>query len=56
VDRDGRIGTSEVTRMGYTDMSKVADLISRANKGQNVLNEVRDLVKSFKLKYWRESL
>ncbi len=56
VDRDGRIGTSEVTRMGCTDMSKVADLISRANKGQNVLNEVRDLVKSFKLKYWRESL
>ncbi len=56
VDRDGRIGTSEVTRMGCTDMTKVADLISRSNKGQNVLNEVRDLVKSFKLKYWRESL
>ncbi len=55
VDRDGRIGTSEVTRMGWNDMTMVADLISRANKGQNVLNEVRDLVKSFKLRYWRGS-
>lgn len=53
VDRDGRIGTSEISRMGFSDMDEIADLISEANAGHNVLKRVTDLVSQLKIEFWR---
>ena len=40
VDRDGRIGTSEISRMGYEDMQTVADLMVSAISGKNIREDV----------------
>jgi glycine hydroxymethyltransferase len=53
VDRDGRIGTSEISRMGFSDMERIADLISEALAGHNVLKRVADLVSSLRIEFWR---
>ncbi len=53
VDRDGRIGTSEISRMGFSDMDRIADLISQAQAGNNVLKRVTDLVSSLRIEFWR---
>ena len=53
VDRDGRIGTSEISRMGYTDMETIADLIHRASAGNNVLEEVKALAGTLSIEFWR---
>jgi glycine hydroxymethyltransferase len=53
VDRDGRVGTSEISRMGFSDMYQIADLISEANAGHNVLKRVTDLVSLLKIEFWR---
>lgn len=45
-DRDGRIGISEVSRLGMTDMDGIADLIWRAIRGENVKATVRDMVRA----------
>lgn len=38
VDRDGRVGTSEISHMGLTDMKAVADLVLSSIAGNNVKN------------------
>ena len=53
VDRDGRVGTSEISRMGFSGMDEVADLISEAHAGHNVLKRVTDLVSLLKIEFWR---
>lgn len=52
VDREGRIGTAEVTRMGAKGLEEVAPLIERAATGEDVLKEVSDLVSGLELMYW----
>ncbi len=53
VDRDGRIGTSEISRMGYRDMDTIASLMQQAMTGGNVLNLVNSIVSELSLKFWR---
>lgn len=44
VDRDGRIGTSEISHMGITDMEEIADLILQATEGKNVKERAEAIV------------
>ncbi len=53
VDRDGRIGLSEATRMGLERIDEVAALIAAALKGDNVLERVSDIVSSLTMRYWK---
>ncbi len=52
VDREGRIGTAEVTRMGAKGMEEIAGLMESAALGQDVSREVSTLVSDLKLSYW----
>ncbi len=54
VDREGRIGTAEVTRMGAMGLEEVAALVERAALGENVSREVSEFVSGLKLSYWGE--
>ncbi|MCL5799808.1 MAG: serine hydroxymethyltransferase [Candidatus Thermoplasmatota archaeon] len=40
VDRDGRIGTSEISRLGYEDMSRISELIMASLRGEDVKGTV----------------
>ncbi|MEM0156972.1 MAG: serine hydroxymethyltransferase [Thermoplasmataceae archaeon] len=51
IDREGRIGTSEISRMGFSDMGRVAELINLALSGKNVRQEVSDLIKELRIHY-----
>ncbi len=44
VDRDGRIGTSEITHLGISDMKEVAELVVEAAGGKNVKERAESLV------------
>lgn len=55
IDREGRIGTAEATRMGLKSMDQVAGLIARAASGENVAQEVADLVSGLEISYWGEA-
>ncbi len=44
LDRDGRIGTSEISHLGITDMKGVARLVLDAASGNNVRGRVEDMV------------
>ena len=52
-DREGRIGTAEITRMGYNDMGNIASLIEESLLGKDVKYNVKELRKSLKMKYCR---
>lgn len=54
IDREGRIGTAEATRMGLKGMNEVAQLISDAVSGKDVSKEVTDLVSGLEISYWGE--
>lgn len=54
IDREGRIGTAEVTRMGAKGLESVAGFISRAAAGEDVSAEIADYVSGLKLTYWGE--
>ena len=54
VDREGRIGTAEVTRMGAKGLEDVAGLIERAAMGEDVSGEVSKYVSGLELSYWRD--
>lgn len=43
VDRDGRIGTSEISHHGYSDMKIISELMERALKRENVKARVKDV-------------
>jgi len=53
VDAVGRIGTSEITRMGATeeDMQSVAGLIGRAARGEDVRGDVADARSRLRISY-----
>lgn len=44
LDRDGRIGTSEISHLGLTDMHRIAELFTMASAGNSVKNLVEDMV------------
>ncbi|MCL4330266.1 MAG: serine hydroxymethyltransferase [Candidatus Thermoplasmatota archaeon] len=52
LDRDGRIGTSEITRQGCDDMEYVGELIIKALGNHDVSREVSDLVSGLNTEYW----
>lgn len=52
VDREGRIGTAEATRMGVKGMDEVAGLIEAAALGDDVEKEVSEFVSGLELSYW----
>jgi glycine hydroxymethyltransferase len=52
VDRDGRIGTSEISRLGIHNMEKIGELINKALSNEEVTKEVTDLVSELQHKYW----
>ncbi len=54
VDREGRIGTAEATRMGIKGMEEIADLIEASALGEDVSSKVAELVSGLKLSYWGE--
>ncbi len=51
VDREGRIGSAEATRMGIRDIERLGPLISDALKGLNVKEQVRNIVGELSIKY-----
>lgn len=53
VDREGRIGTAEITRMGAKGLENIAGLIERAALGENVKEEVAEFSSHLSLSYWR---
>ena len=44
-DREGRLGTSEVTRLGFSDMDRIAGAVSDAIKGKDVRREVVEILR-----------
>lgn len=54
IDREGRIGTAEATRMGVKGMEKIAELIELAATGTNVSQKVAELVAELEISYWGE--
>jgi glycine hydroxymethyltransferase len=53
VDTEGRIGTSEITRLGLTDMMKLGQVISDAIKGKDVRKDVTEILRNTGVKYCR---
>jgi glycine hydroxymethyltransferase len=51
IDREGRIGTSEISRYGFSSLDEIADLISRAMEGKDVKRDVLELKSSLKRVY-----
>ena len=44
-DREGRLGLSEVTRLGFSDMDRIAGAVSEAIKGKDVRREVAEILR-----------
>ncbi len=53
VDTEGRIGTSEITRLGLTDMMKVGQVVSDGIKGKDVRKDVTEILRNTGVKYCR---
>lgn len=51
IDREGRIGTSEISRYGFSDMERISDLIARSMNGENLKRETSDLKESLRRIY-----
>ena len=51
VDRDSRLGLSEITRMGVKDMSTIAELMEQALRGEDVSTTVEKISADLKLEY-----
>ena len=51
-DREGRIGTAEITRMGITDTSKIAEVVADASRDFDVKERVGEIVKDLEMKFW----
>ncbi|WP_010917054.1 serine hydroxymethyltransferase [Thermoplasma volcanium] len=52
VDRIGRIGTAEITRMGVDDVQPIADMIKDAYIGKDVKERVNKFVSNMKMRYY----
>ncbi|MGP6220864.1 serine hydroxymethyltransferase [Caldiplasma sukawensis] len=53
VDREGRIGTSEITRLGLSDMDGLASVIADSIKGKDTRSKVAEILKNTGVKYCR---
>jgi len=53
IDREGRIGTAEMTRMGINETGIVAGLVWDAANGKDVKDQVKELISHKELQYWR---
>ncbi|WP_393971125.1 beta-eliminating lyase-related protein [Oxyplasma meridianum] len=53
IDREGRIGTAEITRMGLYDMEILADLIVKAFEGEKVRKDVESIALNLRMRYWK---
>ena len=51
VDREGRIGTAEITRMGLNEMGEIASLIKDALNEKDVKGKVEEIRAKMKIKY-----
>ncbi|MHB8371863.1 MAG: PLP-dependent aminotransferase family protein [Thermoplasmataceae archaeon] len=51
VDREGRIGTAEITRMGIDDMKEIGSKIAEALNGKDVREDVKRITSEMKMKY-----
>ncbi|MEM0158137.1 MAG: serine hydroxymethyltransferase [Thermoplasmataceae archaeon] len=56
VDREGRIGTSEITRMGAESMEDIAQLMVEAARGNDVRERVVKLAGNLKMKFTKVKL
>ncbi|MGC8609614.1 MAG: serine hydroxymethyltransferase, partial [Thermoplasmata archaeon] len=52
VDRAGRIGTSEITRMGIDDMKEISEMIIDSIKGMDVKDRVNKYINNMKMRYY----
>lgn len=52
VDREGRVGTAEVTRMGIKDIDRVGPLMADAAKGKDVSRDVKKIVSELSMKFF----
>jgi glycine hydroxymethyltransferase len=51
VDREGRIGTAEITRKGINEMGEIASLIKDALNEKDVKGKVEEIRAKMKIKY-----
>ncbi len=51
VDREGRIGTSEISRLGISDMGEIAEMMISALKGKDISEQVKNIRKEAKMHY-----
>lgn len=51
VDREGRIGSAEVTRMGIRDIGRLGPLMAEAMRGGNVKKDVDRIVSELSIQY-----
>ncbi|MHB1662363.1 MAG: PLP-dependent aminotransferase family protein [Thermoplasmataceae archaeon] len=51
VDREGRIGTAEITRMGLSDMGEIASLIKDALNEKDVKGRVEEMREKMKIRF-----
>lgn len=52
-DREGRIGTSEITRLGLSDMDSLASVIADSINGKDARSKVTEILKNTGVKYCR---
>lgn len=51
VDREGRVGSAEVTRMGIRDIGRVGPIMADAMKGNDVRDSVKEIVSELSIQY-----
>jgi glycine hydroxymethyltransferase len=51
VDREGRIGTSEISRLGIDEVEEIGELIVSALKGNDVSKRVKEIRREAKIHY-----
>ncbi|AAT43443.1 serine hydroxymethyltransferase [Picrophilus oshimae] len=52
IDRVGRIGLQEITRLGYDDMYKISEIFYSVYNKINMGISIKDIVRQFKIMYW----
>ncbi len=52
IDRVGRIGLQELTRLGYNDMYNISEIFYSVYNKININISIKDIVEKFKIMYW----
>lgn len=50
-DREGRVGTAEISRYGLNNMHEIAELILKVFRGESVKDRVKEMLSNMSLKY-----